>query len=147
MHATGDVTFSGNSKFLVNANAAGQASKFEVGGAATLSGGRVQVLAQSGTYAPSTAYTILTATGGLGSTTFNGVTSNLAFLTPSLSYTANNVTLTLVTAAVVAVTQAVAIQAVERVAAAQQAVAQVTERWRHQMAARPVPALALPRWR
>ena len=97
LHAAGDVTFGGNSTFRVNANAAGQASKFEVGGVATLSGGRVQVLAQSGTYAPSTAYTILTATGGLASTTFNGVTSNLAFLTPSLSYTANNVTLTLVT--------------------------------------------------
>jgi outer membrane autotransporter protein len=97
LHAAGDVTFGGNSTFRVNANAAGQASKFEVGGVATLSGGRVQVLAQSGTYAPSTAYTILTATGGLANTTFNGVTTNLAFLTPSLSYTANNVTLTLVT--------------------------------------------------
>ena len=97
LHAAGDVTFGGNSTFRVNANAAGQASKLEVGGVATLSGGRVQVLAQSGTYAPSTAYTILTATSGLASTTFNGVTSNLAFLTPSLSYTANNVTLTLVT--------------------------------------------------
>jgi outer membrane autotransporter protein len=97
LHAAGDVTFGGNSTFRVNANTAGQASKLEVGGVATLSGGRVQVLAQSGTYAPSTAYTILTATGGLASTTFNSVTSNLAFLTPSLSYTANNVTLTLVT--------------------------------------------------
>ena len=63
LHAAGDVTFGGNSTFRVNANAAGQASKFEVGGVATLSGGRVQVLAQSGTYAPSTPYTILTATG------------------------------------------------------------------------------------
>ena len=42
--------------------------------------------------APSTQYTILTATGGLGGTTFAGVLpTNLAFLTPSLTYDANNV--------------------------------------------------------
>ena len=83
---TGNVAFTPASNFLVNANAAGQASKLAVGGTATLSGGTVEVLAQRGTFAPSTQYTILTAAGGLGGTTFGSVTSDLAFLTPSLSY-------------------------------------------------------------
>jgi outer membrane autotransporter protein len=94
---TGNAAFTANSTFAVSANAAGQASKLAVGGTAALTDGKVQVLAQSGTFAPSTQYTILTAAGGLGGTTFGSVTSNLAFLTPSLSYTANNVMLTLVT--------------------------------------------------
>jgi uncharacterized protein with beta-barrel porin domain len=54
----------------------------------------VQVLAQNGTYARQTRYTILTASSGV-SGTFSGVTSNFAFLTPSLSYDANNVFLSL----------------------------------------------------
>jgi len=41
-----------------------------------------------------TIYTIVSAAGGR-SGTYNGVTSNFAFLTPSLSYDANNVYLTL----------------------------------------------------
>ena len=53
-----------------------------------------QVLAQPGSYGTSTTYTILNATGGRTGT-YTGVTSNFAFLTPSLSYDANNVFLTL----------------------------------------------------
>ena len=41
-----------------------------------------------------TTYTIVTATGGVTGT-YQGLTSNLAFVTPSLSYDANNVFLTL----------------------------------------------------
>jgi outer membrane autotransporter protein len=48
------------------------------------------------TFAPSTRYTILTAAGGLGGTTFAGVNpTNLAFLTPTLTYDLNDVFLTL----------------------------------------------------
>ena len=72
---TGNVAFTANSTFAVSANAAGQASKLAVGGTAALTDGKVQVLAQSGTFAPSTQYTILTAAGGLGGTTFGSVTS------------------------------------------------------------------------
>ena len=99
---TGNAAFAANSTFSVSANAAGQASKLAVGGTATLTDARVQVLA-GGSFAPSssTPYTILTTTNvnGLGGTRFASVTTNLAFLTPSLSYTANDVTLTLATAA------------------------------------------------
>ena len=80
--------------YQVEANAAGQADRINIGGAATIQGGTVQVLAQPGSYANSTTYTILHATGGV-SGTYSGVTSNFAFLTPTLSYDANDVFLTL----------------------------------------------------
>jgi autotransporter-associated beta strand protein len=81
--------------YRAEVNAAGQSDLVSVGGTATITGGAiVQVLAQSGTYAPRTTYTILRATGGV-SGTYAGVTSNFAFLTPSLSYDANDVFLTL----------------------------------------------------
>ena len=69
--------------YQVEVNAAGQSDRINVGGTATINGGTVQVLAQSGTYARNTTYTILNATGGV-SGTYSGVTSNFAFLTPSL---------------------------------------------------------------
>ena len=95
--SSGNLTFQPGSIFRVNVNASGQNDKLQTN-TATLTGGTVNVLAQNGTYAPSTRYTILTGTGtGAVSGTFSGVTSNLAFLTPSLSYDDNDVFLTLVT--------------------------------------------------
>ncbi|UMY19406.1 autotransporter domain-containing protein [Methylobacterium organophilum] len=95
----GTLTVAGNAAFLsgatyqVQANAAGQASRLAVGGSASL-GGTVDVQAQGGLYAPRTAYTILTAQGGV-SGQFSNVSANFAFLTPSLRYQANEVDLTL----------------------------------------------------
>ena len=80
--------------YQVEVNAAGQGDRINVGGRATINGGTVQVLAQSGTYGRNTTYTILNATGGV-SGAYSSVTSNFAFLTPSLSYDANNVYLSL----------------------------------------------------
>ena len=80
--------------YQVEVNAAGQSDRINAAGTATINGGAVQVLAQSGTYARNTTYTILNATGG-GSGAYSSVTSNFAFLTPSLSYDANNVYLLL----------------------------------------------------
>jgi outer membrane autotransporter protein len=80
--------------YQVEVNAAGQGDRINVGGRATINGGTVQVLAQSGTYGRNTTYTILNATGGV-SGAYSSVTSNFAFLTPSLSYDANNVYLLL----------------------------------------------------
>ena len=80
--------------YQVETNAAGQSDRINVTGSATLNGGTVQVLAQPGTYARNTTYTILNAAGGL-SGAYSGATSNFAFLTPSLSYDANNVYLLL----------------------------------------------------
>ena len=94
LRVTGNVTFQNSSIYIVDVNASGQTGRLAVGGTATLSGGSVLVLA-GGTFAPSTQYTILSAAGGLGGTMFGGVTSNLAFLTPTLTHGTNDVTLTL----------------------------------------------------
>ena len=79
--------------YLIEVNAGGQSDRTNVTGAATL-GGSVQVIAAPGSYVPYRTYTILNAAGGR-SGTFSGVNANFAFLTPSLSYDANNVFLTL----------------------------------------------------
>ena len=98
-NSIGTLTVSGNfaqngGTYQVEANAAGQSDRINVSGTATINGGTVQVLAQSGTYARNTTYTILNASGGV-SGAYSGVSSNFAFLTPSLAYDANNVFLTL----------------------------------------------------
>jgi outer membrane autotransporter protein len=94
LNVAGPVSFSAGSVYQVEANAAGQSDKIVAAGKATLSGGTVQVLASPGAYAPSTTYTILTAGSVAG--TFANVTSNFAFLTPTLLYDSKNVYLVLV---------------------------------------------------
>ncbi|WP_411037619.1 beta strand repeat-containing protein, partial [Shinella sp. BYT-45] len=92
----GSITFDSGSIYEVEVNAAGQTDLVRAGGTATIDGGTVRVLAGAGDYAPATTYTILTADGPGGrSGRFDGVTSNLAFLDPSLSYDASNVYLTM----------------------------------------------------
>ena len=99
-NSIGTLTVNGNfaqlgGVYQVEANAAGQSDRINVAGTATISNGaNVQVLAQPGNYGRSTTYTILRANGGV-SGTYSGVSSNFAFLTPSLSYDANDVFLTL----------------------------------------------------
>jgi len=90
----GNVQFGPGSVFQVQVNPAGQNDKLVSSGAATLNGGTVAVQAQSGTYAPSTTYTILTANNGV-SGRFDQLTSDFAFLTPTLNYTTNEVQLVL----------------------------------------------------
>jgi len=94
LKVSGNISFASGSVYQVEVNAAGEGDKIVVTGSASITGGTVAVLAASGNYAASTSYTILTANGGV-SGQFSGVTSNLAFLTPSLSYDSRNVTLTM----------------------------------------------------
>ena len=94
LSVAGNAAFASGSTYQVVANAAGQASRLAVSGTASLAGGTVQVLAQPGTYNPRTQYAILNAAGGV-SGQFAGVTSNFAFLTPSLRYRPGEVDLTL----------------------------------------------------
>ena len=95
LNVNGNFVQAAGSTYQVEANAAGQADRINVGGAGgDIQGGTVQVLAQPGSYANSTTYTILRATGGVTGT-YSGVTSNFAFLTPTLTYDANDVFLTL----------------------------------------------------
>ncbi|HOI73282.1 MAG TPA: autotransporter domain-containing protein [Syntrophales bacterium] len=89
----GDYTHNMDAVYAVEVDAAGRSDRLVVTGTATLNGGTVSVLAGSGQYFMNTTYTILTAGTVLG--TFDSVTSNLAFLTPSLSYDAANVYLLL----------------------------------------------------
>lgn len=94
INVAGNVDFQPGSVYEVEVDASGQSDLIHATGTATLNGGTVRLLAGSGAYGASTFYTILTADGGLAGT-FDGVSSNLAFLTPSLGYDANNVHLTL----------------------------------------------------
>ncbi|MGX1789342.1 autotransporter domain-containing protein [Bosea sp. NPDC055332] len=94
LNVSGNVAFAVGSTYQVEVNAAGQSDRIAASGKATITGGTVQVLAENGNYAAATNYTILTASGGVTGT-FTSVSSNLAFLTPSLGYGGTSVTLTM----------------------------------------------------
>jgi outer membrane autotransporter protein len=89
-----DLTFNPESIYRVEVDAAGRTDKLEVAGRADLQGGLVDVQAQAGDYRPNTTLAIIQAQKGV-SGQFAQVTSNLAFLTPSLAYEPNQVTLNL----------------------------------------------------
>ena len=90
----GDVTFVPGSVYQVEVNAAGDSDLIAATGAAVLTGGEVQVLPEAGEYDRRTNYTILTAEGGVTGR-FDSVSSNYAYLTPTLSYGAKEVGLQL----------------------------------------------------
>ncbi|WP_295137187.1 autotransporter domain-containing protein [uncultured Reyranella sp.] len=69
------------------------ADLLEVNGTARLSGG-LQVIGQSGSFAPRKTYTLVTTTAGL-SGSYESVVSTSPFLIPTMSYDANNAYLTL----------------------------------------------------
>ncbi|TAJ31971.1 MAG: autotransporter domain-containing protein, partial [Reyranella sp.] len=97
MNVTGTYVQAAGTTYQVEVNGTGQSDRINVTGApgtATLNGGTVQVLAEPGSYDRTMTYTILNATGGV-SGSFTNVTSNFAFLTPTLTYDANNVYLNL----------------------------------------------------
>ncbi|WDZ79833.1 autotransporter domain-containing protein (plasmid) [Ensifer adhaerens] len=80
----GDVTFRSGSVYQLDVDATGLSDRLAASGAVSVEGGRLDVLAGSGSYAPTTDYRILTAGSVTG--TFDQVTSNFAFLSPMLSY-------------------------------------------------------------
>lgn len=94
LNVTGEITFAAGSAYHVETNAQGESDRIAATGKAILNGGSVLALASGNAYAPQTAYTILSAGGGV-SGTFADVASSLAFLDPTLAYGANDVTLTL----------------------------------------------------
>jgi outer membrane autotransporter protein len=85
-------TATGTLALRVDAN--GGNDKLSVIGVANL-GGTLEVLAQPGNYGPNTTYTVVTATNGVNGT-FANVFTNLAFLTPKLTYDADDAYLTLI---------------------------------------------------
>jgi outer membrane autotransporter protein len=93
----GDFTFTTGSTYQVEVLPTGEHDLIVVGGATTIqTGANVAVLAggPASQYARLTQYGILTSAGGITGR-FSGVTSDMAFLTPSLTYTANAVRLNL----------------------------------------------------
>jgi autotransporter-associated beta strand protein len=91
---SGDLTLNAASTFEVEADSAGHADLVDVTGVATLGDASVNILAAAGRYKGKTDYTILTAVGGINGH-FGSVASNFAFLTPTLTYSPNAVSLTL----------------------------------------------------
>lgn len=89
----GDFTFMPGSRYEVEVNAAGQSDLLRVNGTATLGGAAVAVIAATGSYNLTTDYTILSAANRVG--TFGSVSSNFAFLDPTLRYAGNDVLLSL----------------------------------------------------
>lgn len=103
---SGPVTFNSGSVYRVDVASNGSATPLAIGqydrilstGAVTLdSGATVLVVATPGIYAPNQTVPIITTSLANGRTgTFGGVTSDYAFLQPSLTYDTQNVYLTLV---------------------------------------------------
>ena len=91
LRVAGDVSFASGAAYRVHALIDGSHDSVRASGSASLAGSVVH-LGEEGVYAPSTSYTILTADGGLRGE-FDDVSSDRAFLTPSLAYTDNRVDL------------------------------------------------------
>jgi uncharacterized protein with beta-barrel porin domain len=90
LNVTGNASFASGSFYQVNINGStGQSDKLAVSGTATLTGGSVQAT-YSGTLTKGS-FDILHAGGGLGGTTFAGVSSNFPDLGFSLSYSPTDV--------------------------------------------------------
>ncbi|ARP81994.1 hypothetical protein CAL12_15015 [Bordetella genomosp. 8] len=87
----GNLSFAPGSTYRADTTVAGAHDSVHVTGTAHLAGSVVDV-GENGTYTASTTYRLLTADGGVNGQ-FDSVSSNLAFLTPSLNYDANNVDL------------------------------------------------------
>jgi outer membrane autotransporter protein len=94
LKVVGNYTQAAGSVYQVEVNAAGQSDLIDVTGHATISGGSV-VLGANGTYRRNTTYTILTASAGVDGAYGAISSSSFAFLTPTLSYDADNVFLSL----------------------------------------------------
>ena len=92
MTVAGNLAFESGGIYLVQVDSAG-ASRADVSGTATLTGGNVQAV-----FAPGSSLTrqqMILHTGGLGGTEFSGVTTNLPGFAVSLSYTPTDVLLNL----------------------------------------------------
>ncbi len=94
MSLSGDLSFDASAIFQVDLSADGRSDHVDVAGTALLGDASTVAVAAEGDWKASTRYTLLTANDGVNGT-FSGVTSNLAFLDPTLSYDANNVYLTM----------------------------------------------------
>jgi autotransporter-associated beta strand protein len=89
------VTFNNGSIFEVEISPTASDLLNVIGAGVTInSGARLNLTADPGTYSPSASYTLIHTTGGIVGT-FNTLTTNSPFLNPILTYTANDLLLTL----------------------------------------------------
>lgn len=89
----GTITFEPGSHYEFEAYENGQADQIIATDSAMINGGTVDVLANGNIWKTTDTYTILTTANGVTGT-FEGLTTNLAFLQPELTYDANNAYLT-----------------------------------------------------
>jgi autotransporter passenger strand-loop-strand repeat protein len=100
LHVNGSLAFNDGSTFVVSANATGQAGSVAVTGDVDIAstgangGAKVAVDASPDAWKPNTKYTILSYTGTLTGA-FAGVSTDYAYLSPTLSYASQEVDLTL----------------------------------------------------
>ncbi|UEM21982.1 autotransporter domain-containing protein [Skermanella mucosa] len=94
---TGGFTNASTGTLAVDIDAAGRSDLLQADGTAVLDGGTLALTAASGTYAQDTAYTVLSATGGVTGrfATLSGSLPSL-FLMPEVSYGADAVRVTVV---------------------------------------------------
>lgn len=88
----GDLNFGSGASLMYGVNADGSSAPISVTGTAHLNGATLNVQPSAGEYPWKSQYTVLTA--GAVDGTFGKVTSDYAFLTPTLSYNATSVGLT-----------------------------------------------------
>jgi autotransporter-associated beta strand protein len=100
-NSIGNLTINGNLtvnrgtfEFEISPSASDRITIVGAGHKASLTAGTLVVAAQPGTYAPNTRYTIVSAPAG-GIATFGNLTGGVGLLTPTLSYDANNLYLSL----------------------------------------------------
>jgi len=96
----GNLSIAAGSTYQLDATDTGSSDLIRATGTAALGGGSVISTEAGSNWNATTKYTILTAASGV-SGTFGSVSNNFAFLTPTLSYDANDVYLTLARNAVV----------------------------------------------
>jgi len=89
----GDVTFRTGSTYQVDLDASGLSDSVNATGAVDIQGGTLDIRGASGTYGLTNSYTILNAASIAG--TFDDVTSNFAFLSPTLTYGTTSIDLDL----------------------------------------------------
>jgi fibronectin-binding autotransporter adhesin len=94
LHVDGNVVFRDSARWKVDVDSSGLHDQLQVGGHVDIEGGSVLALGAGSQWAQRTQYVLLEADGGIGGQ-FDDVSSNFAFLDPTLGYAGNNVTLTL----------------------------------------------------
>ncbi len=93
LSVNGDLTFGAGSTYQVDIQADGRSDSVNATGAVAIQGGRLDIRAAGGNYATTSSYTILTAGSVTGA--FDTISSDFAFLSPTLTYDVTGIDMTL----------------------------------------------------